>query len=290
MDTSPLILEHTYNAPADKIWKAITDAEQMKKWYLDVPGFKPEVGHKFEFWGGDETNKLKHFGEVKEVVEGKKISYSWRFEGYPGDSLVTWELFPEGDRTRLVLTHEGIETFRGDLHPEMKRENFMGWSHVLDTMLKDFVEKQLLNSEQMDTSPFIIERTFNAPSGKVWKAITDARQMKQWYFDLPDFKPETGYKFEFWGEDGENRFLHLCEVKEVVDGKKLSHTWRYDGYPGDSLVTWELFPEGDKTRVVLTHTDLETFDGENHPSFRKENFIAGWTDIVGTSLKEFVEK
>jgi hypothetical protein len=53
---------------------------------------------------------------------------------------VTWELFPEGDRTRLVLTHEGIETFRGDLHPEMKRENFMGWTHVLDKMLKDFVE------------------------------------------------------------------------------------------------------------------------------------------------------
>ena len=140
MNTSPLIVEHTYNASPDKVWKAITDAEQMKKWYLDVPGFRPEVGYTFEFWGGDETNKLRHFGEVKEVIEGKKISYSWRFEGYPGDSLVTWELFPDGDKTRLVLTHEGIETFRGDLHPEMKRENFMGWSHVLDTMLKDFVE------------------------------------------------------------------------------------------------------------------------------------------------------
>lgn len=142
----------------------------------------------------------------------------------------------------------------------------------------------------MDTSPFIIERTFNASADKVWKAITDAEQMKQWYFDLPDFKPETGYKFEFWGEDGCNKFLHLCEVTEVVEGKKLSHSWRYDGYPGDSSVTWELFSEGDKTRVVLTHTGLETFDGENHPSFRRENFIAGWTDIVGRSLKEFVEK
>lgn len=141
MDNNAVVVEHTYNASADKVWKAITDAGQMKQWYLDVPGFKAEVGYKFQFSGGDENKQLLHFCEVKEVVEEKKLSYTWRFDGYPGDSLVTWELFPEGDKTRLVLTHSGIESFRGDLHPEMKTENFMGWTHVLNKMLKDFVEK-----------------------------------------------------------------------------------------------------------------------------------------------------
>lgn len=139
MDNTPIIVEQTYKASVELVWKAITDAGHMKQWWLDVPGFKPLVGHKFDFRGGPE--QYHHLCEVKEVVEGRKISYSWRFAEFPGDSLVTWELFPEGEKTRVVLTHSGIETFRGDIHPEMTRENFTGWSHVLDKMLKDFVEK-----------------------------------------------------------------------------------------------------------------------------------------------------
>ena len=142
----------------------------------------------------------------------------------------------------------------------------------------------------MENTPFVIERTYNAPSDIVWKAITDPAQMKQWYFDLPDFKAEIGNKFDFWGGDENKKFHHLCEVKEVVEGKKLSHSWRYAEFPGDSLVTWELFPEGDKTRVVLTHSGIETFRGDIHPEVKKENFELGWNDIVGRSLKEFVEK
>jgi uncharacterized protein YndB with AHSA1/START domain len=142
----------------------------------------------------------------------------------------------------------------------------------------------------MDTTPIILERTYNAPADKVWTAITDPEQMRQWYFDLPGFKPEVGYKFEFLAGDGHKKYLHLCEVKEVVEGKKLSHSWRYEGYPGDSLLTWELFPEGDKTRVVLTHEGLESFQGEKYPELGKNNFLAGWTDFINKLLKDFLEK
>jgi hypothetical protein len=50
-----------------------------------------------------------------------------------------------------------------------------------------------------------------------------------------------------------------------------------------------LFPEGNKTRVRLTHEGLESFSA-NGPDFVKENFQQGWTDIIGISLKEIVEK
>lgn len=141
----------------------------------------------------------------------------------------------------------------------------------------------------MENSPFVIERIYNAPPDKVWKAITDPGQMKQWYFDLPDFRPEVGATFDFWGGDETKKFHHLCEVEEVIEGKKLSHTWRYAEFPGNSLVTWELFAEEDKTRVVLTHSGLETFRGDIHPEVKKENFAMGWTEILGKMLKEFVE-
>jgi uncharacterized protein YndB with AHSA1/START domain len=138
--------------------------------------------------------------------------------------------------------------------------------------------------------PFEIERTYNAPIAKVWKAITDKEDMKQWYFKLDEFKPEVGFEFRFSGGPDEGpQYLHVCEITEVVPLKKLSYSWVYDGYEGKSLVTFELFDEGAKTRLKLTHAGLETFPADNK-DFAKENFAAGWTDIIGNLLKEFVER
>jgi uncharacterized protein YndB with AHSA1/START domain len=141
----------------------------------------------------------------------------------------------------------------------------------------------------MNGQPFIIERTFTAPVEKVWKAITDKNEMKRWYFNLAEFKAEVGFEFEFYGGPPEKQYRHLCRVTEVVLEKKLTYSWRYDGYPGISFVTFELYAEGSSTRLRLTHAGLETFPSEN-PDFAKHNFDAGWNDIIGRSLKEFVEK
>src|SRR6187402_966607 len=101
----------------------------------------------------------------------------------------------------------------------------------------------------MKTEPFVIERTYDANAARVWAAITDIDQMRQWYFDMDDFKPEPGFKFRFEGGPPETVYVHFCEVKEVVEMEKLSYSWTYEGYPGHSVVTFELFPEGDRTRV-----------------------------------------
>lgn len=140
----------------------------------------------------------------------------------------------------------------------------------------------------MTAEPFVIERIANAPIEKVWAAITETKQMKQWYFDFTEFKAEPGFEFSFTGGTEEHSYVHLCKVTDVITGKKLQHSWRYDGYEGDSLVTWELFSEGEKTRIRLTHAGLETFPP--NPDFARKNFEAGWTDIVGKNIVGFLEK
>jgi uncharacterized protein YndB with AHSA1/START domain len=140
----------------------------------------------------------------------------------------------------------------------------------------------------MKQEPFEIERTFNAPAEKVWKAITDKDEMKQWYFDIADFKPEVGFEFEFTAGSPKKTYVHKCKITEVIDGKKLTYSWSYEGYNGKSFVTFELFDEGDKTRLKLTHEGLDSFSGEG--DFAKESFAQGWTYIIGKSLKEYVEK
>ena len=134
----------------------------------------------------------------------------------------------------------------------------------------------------------VIERTFNAPVERVWKALTDVEQMRQWYFDLKEFKPEVGFEFQFVVEHEGTTYDHRCKITEVAPQKKLAYTWRYEGHEGDSLVTFELFADGDKTRLKLTHEGLETFP--KTPAYARENFEKGWTEIIRSELKQFVEK
>ena len=141
----------------------------------------------------------------------------------------------------------------------------------------------------MKDQPIVFERTYDAPVQKVWKAITDRDQMKQWYFDIAEFKPEVGFEFQFTGRNEEKEYVHLCRITEVVKEQKLQYSWRYKGYEGISFVTFELFPEGEKTRLKLTHEGLESFPKSN-PDFAKENFIEGWGYFTNTALKDFVEK
>ena len=117
----------------------------------------------------------------------------------------------------------------------------------------------------------IMERIFNAPVARVWQALTDVDQMRQWYFDLKEFKPQVGFEFEFIVEHEGNSYHHLCRVTDVVPEKKIAYTWRYKGEPG----------------LKLTHTGIETFP--KTPAYARKNFEAGWTAIIGSELKQFVE-
>src|SRR3954467_7345818 len=132
-----------------------------------------------------------------------------------------------------------------------------------------------------------MERTLDAPLAKVWRAITDVNQMREWYFDLKEFKPEIGFEFEFIVEHEGNTYHHLCKITEVIPQNKIAYTWRYKGEPGNSLVTVELLADGDKTKLRLTHTGLDTFPKK--PTYARERFEAGWTEIIGSELKKFVE-
>jgi uncharacterized protein YndB with AHSA1/START domain len=134
----------------------------------------------------------------------------------------------------------------------------------------------------------VVERILNAPIARVWKALTDVEEMRGWYFNLKEFKPEVGFEFDFVVEHEGNRYHHLCRVTEVIPQKKIAYSWRYKGEPGDSLVTFELFSEGNKTRVKLTHAGIETFP--KTAAYARKNFESGWTAIIGSELKQFVEK
>jgi uncharacterized protein YndB with AHSA1/START domain len=157
---------------------------------------------------------------------------------------------------------------------------------LIKTILK---KKTNMAATKTTQESILVERTFNATADEVWQAISDPNRMKEWYFDIKEFKPEVGFEFQFYAGDEKKKFLHICKIKEVIIGKKLVYSWRYDYDPGVSVVSFELFPEGEKTRLKLTHLGTNNFS-EDHPELATENFVHGWNEIIHTNLKKYLEK
>ncbi len=141
----------------------------------------------------------------------------------------------------------------------------------------------------MKSEPVIVERSYSHSIEQVWSALTDRDQMKQWYFDLAEFKPEVGFEFQFEAGDDKKQYLHLCKVLEVEPLRKIAYSWRYADQPGNWVVTFELAPEGAGTHLKVTHTGLETFP-QDSGDYARTNFEQGWTAIIGTNLPKFLDK
>ncbi len=142
----------------------------------------------------------------------------------------------------------------------------------------------------MTPKTFRTERIFKASRKNVWRALTEKELMKQWYFDLPEFKAEVGFTFEVTGgEPGGTQYLHHFEIVEVLPERKLTHTWCFVGYDGISYLSYELFDEGEYTKLILTHSGLETFPADN-PDFEYHKFEIGWNGVLDVSLKNFLEQ
>ena len=43
------MIEQSYKATVERVWKAITDSGEMKLWHFDLPDFRPVLGFEFEF-------------------------------------------------------------------------------------------------------------------------------------------------------------------------------------------------------------------------------------------------
>src|SRR5512133_1781083 len=111
MNTSAIIVEQLMRVAAARVWEAITDRNEMNLWYFKIAAFEPVIGCEFEFEGGSETRTYLHKCRITEIIPQKRISYTWRYEGYSGLSTVSFDLIPKGDATLVRLTHEGVETF-----------------------------------------------------------------------------------------------------------------------------------------------------------------------------------
>jgi uncharacterized protein YndB with AHSA1/START domain len=116
-------LERTLDAPVEKVWRYLTEAELRSQWFMggtDATGvgeFELLVDH--DKLSDDEVPYPESYAGFKGTTWTEKVIrfqsprlLETTFQGGKNGN-VTYELFPEGDRTRLVLTHSGFESPTG---------------------------------------------------------------------------------------------------------------------------------------------------------------------------------
>lgn len=138
--------------------------------------------------------------------------------------------------------------------------------------------------------PVVVEQVFKNPVIKVWQAITEIGQMRQWFFEnIPDFKPEIGFNTQFEVQVEDRTFTHLWKVTEVVLLKKITYNWKYKEYPGDSFVIFELLEGNEKVKVRLTTKVIEDFP-DHIPEFLRESCVQGWHYFIQERLTDYLKK
>ena len=288
-----MTMTRTIKASGEILFKAWIDPEQLKKWW-GPKGFTNPVCNADATPGGEilihmqapDKTIYPMGGEFHEIVEPDRLVFTTAALDKNGNRLFevlnTVTFSDENAKTKLSL-HAAVSNITEEGKPYIEGMND-GWIESIDR-LAEFVEKSEENTA------VVLERIFNSPVERVWHAITDINQMRLWYFpQLENFQPEKGFETQFNVHHEGKDFLHIWKVKDVVPMKKISIEWKYEGYPGTSLVSFELFPRGNKTRLLLTHEGIESFMPAKYPELGKKNFIEGWTAFMDNELKQFLEK
>lgn len=112
-----------------------------------------------------------------------------------------------------------------------------------------------------------VERVFNAPRERVWRAYTDPKLVAQWWgrgnkLDIERLEVERGGHWRFVEHAPEGVEGFEGRFREVTPPERLVQTFEWDGMPGYVAIDTTTFEDlGDgRTRVVATslfHTKEE---------------------------------
>lgn len=129
---------------------------------------------------------------------------------------------------------------------------------------------------KIENELLIVEKQLNNNIELVWKAITQIDQMKQWFFEqIEKFEPIVGFETSFIVKSGDRVFPHLWKITEVIPQNRITYNWRYEGYAGNSYVTFKLESKNNGTQIKVITKIVEDFT-DDIPEFQPESCIAGW--------------
>lgn len=129
---TPVTVERTVPVPPERAFDAWLREDDLRVWMAPLGDVEldPRVGGRFRIVmhrDDREGGPIEHVGEYRELDRPRRLVFTWISPYTDGESLVTVELSPLGEGTRIVLTHEGLPDAALDGHAG-------GWETFLDRL------------------------------------------------------------------------------------------------------------------------------------------------------------
>lgn len=118
-------MERMLDAPVDTVWRYLAEADLRAQWFAGGSdareGSELDLLFDHDRLSADDVPYPEKYAKYKGAVSHEKVV---QFEpkrvlaftfGEGKEGVATFELFPDGSRTRLVLTHSGIQSGTGGL-------------------------------------------------------------------------------------------------------------------------------------------------------------------------------
>ena len=148
MSTPPVVklrLEREFDATPEEVFDAWTNPEVLARWWGPAPSWdsarcdvdlRVGGGYVMRVRNPDSGTELEVAGEYREIDPPRRLVYTWVWaEGGPSPGLatvVTVEFVALGDRTKVVLEHDGFGS------EDLRTRHGDGWIGAFDS-LRDLI-------------------------------------------------------------------------------------------------------------------------------------------------------
>ena len=286
------------NAPIERVWSAISTAEQFGAWFgVRFEGeFTRGAASVGEFTtAGQQGRRL--FIRVVEMEAPNRLAFRWRphasgrplLETDEETTLVEFTLESRGDETLLRIVETGFEAIPEAERASNFRDNDAGWDEQMGNLaaylapVPDRIEKQT---------------TMRAPIERVWRAVSDAREFGAWFgvdFGEGQFAPGTAIEGKITVPAEYAGTAFIVSVVEMLAPQLLSVRWHpyalddatdYEAEP-TTLIEFRLEPHGEGTRLTITESGFDNIPEDRRATAFRSN-DEGWT-IQAEQVRKYVD-
>lgn len=157
--------EITIEAPVDAVWRALTEADEMERWFPLEARVEPGTdGRVFMSW----KNEIEFTSPITAWDEHRRFAYAWEVENAPGPMVADFHLEAAGGKTVLRLVHSGFpseHSWDGFYHGVRT-----GWAFELRS-LRHYLERHVGAPRRA----VYVRRRIAAPLAAVWSGLVSAK-------------------------------------------------------------------------------------------------------------------
>ena len=309
LQPEPLRLSRVFHARRETVFRAWSSADHVKRWFspeaYSVSDARVEmrVGGPFEVCMRSPIGE-EHWtrGTFVEVAPHSRLVIDMRVDGYAGEPLfrayteVDFSDALGGTRMDVVQTYTFIDP---SIAARMVGGAPEGWRTTLDKLEKEVVRMQggaETGVRSVVHATFHLERTYDAPVARVWKALTDEKAKQKWFAGTPG-RWELLERHMDVRVGGSERLKGRWEVgvvstfdaiyHDVIPNERLIYSYGMhldDKKISVSLATMQLKAEGGKTTLKVSERGA-FLDGHDDGGAR-ERGTGHLLDALGASLKD----